>query len=151
MQLPLPPAAATCQAEEIAFDLVPGNLAPGELHDLLHLFGRGGEVLADLAARGGGGLLLATPRGGLETGPGLATGRRHHFVVRYDRARGLASARLVGPAESPGYLAEPAAVELGPLRRPPPGLATWPSPDGGGHLFRGERGPTPPTRRLAAP
>jgi hypothetical protein len=140
LELALPPAAAGRRSWQVAFDLTPGELVAGELHDLLHLVGAHGEPLADLAARGvgggrGGGLLLATPRGRAE-GPATAarteiagggcrleSGKRTRLDVRYGLAPALASvtaACAAGPAahlEVPALAAgPPAELAFGRLR-----------------------------------
>jgi hypothetical protein len=95
---PSPPGARLWRRWEIACNLTPGDLVAGELHDLLHLADAGSAPLADLAARGGGGLVLATPRGQEEVaGRGLQSGRRHRLHLRYELVPLEASATLTAP------------------------------------------------------
>jgi hypothetical protein len=118
---PSPPGARLWRRWEIACNLTPGDLVAGELHDLLHLADAGSAPLADLAARGGGGLVLATPRGQEEVaGRGLQSGRRHRLHLRYEILPLEASATLTAPGNGS---AVSIAVRAAPEARAPRKIA----------------------------
>ncbi len=130
LEVPLPPPAGEARTWEVAFELTPGELAPGELYDVVHLLGAGGAPLADLALRAlprGGALVLSTPGGGAERPVALAGGRRYALSVRYGPALPAVEVTLAGPGEDAVHLAAataaepPAAIVLGRPRSRRPG------------------------------
>jgi|HubBroStandDraft_3_1064219.scaffolds.fasta_scaffold00718_7 hypothetical protein len=123
-ELPLPPArpgARPVQRWEISCEITRLELVAGELNDLLHLSGAAAEPLADLAVRGGGGLVLATPSAREEAaGRGLAIGERHRhrlrhrLRLRYELAPPAASADLSSAQGAGVWIAVRAPAEPRP-------------------------------------
>lgn len=125
--VPLPPTSPGAQEWDVAVELTPGEIAPGELCDVVELTGDGGAPLAGVAIRGEGGLRLSMPGGAAERPIQLASGRRYSLRLRYSIApagteatladAGAPAVRLAVNAVNPAAgLGAPVEVTLGSPR-----------------------------------